>query len=67
MSKTVLDGLRYVLQNMRLQEGQMAKVQADIVAQAIIEIETLKSLNSLNLSTRSKRSATEQGNAASLP
>jgi hypothetical protein len=41
MSKTVLDGLRFVLQNMRLQEGQMAKVQADIVAQAIIEIETL--------------------------
>ena len=41
MSKTVLDDLRYVLQNMRLQEGQMAKVQADIVAQAIVEIETL--------------------------
>lgn len=39
MSKTVLDGLRYVLQNMRLQEGQMAKVQADIVAQAIVELE----------------------------
>ena len=41
MSKTVLEGLRFVLQNMRLQEGQMAKVQADIVAQAIVEIETL--------------------------
>jgi hypothetical protein len=41
MSKTVLEGLRFVVQNMRLQEGQMAKVQADIVAQAIVEIETL--------------------------
>ena len=39
MSKTVLEGLRFVLQNMRLQEGQMAKVQADIVAQAIVELE----------------------------
>ena len=41
MSRAVLDGLRYVLQNMRLQPGDMAKVQADIVAQAIVEIETL--------------------------
>jgi hypothetical protein len=39
MSKTVIDGLRFVLQNMRLQTGDMAKVQADIVAQAIIELE----------------------------
>lgn len=42
MSKTVLDGLRFVLQNMRLQPGDIAKVQADIVAQAIIEIEILE-------------------------
>lgn len=42
MSKTVLDGLRFVLQNMRLQPGDMAKVQADIVAQAIIELEMLE-------------------------
>ena len=41
MSRTVLDGLRFVLQNMRLQQGDMAKIQADIVAQAIIEIEAL--------------------------
>jgi hypothetical protein len=41
MSKTVLDGLRFVLQNMRLQQGDMAKIQADIVYQAIVEIETL--------------------------
>ena len=38
MNQTLIDNLRYVLQNMRLQSGDMAKVQADIVAQAIIEI-----------------------------
>lgn len=41
MSKPVLDGLRFVLQNMRLQPGEIAKVQADIVSQAIVEIEAL--------------------------
>ncbi|MFY8201185.1 MAG: hypothetical protein ACOVLE_10965 [Pirellula staleyi] len=41
MNKTLIDSLRYVLQNMRLQQGDMAKVQADIVASAIVEIETL--------------------------
>ena len=41
MSKTVIDGLKFVLQNMRLQPGEIAKVQADIVQQAIIEIESL--------------------------
>lgn len=41
MSRMVIDNLRYVLQNMRLQHGEIAKVQADMVAQAIIEIETL--------------------------
>lgn len=38
MNQTLIDNLRYVLQNMRLQPGEIAKVQADIVAQAIIEI-----------------------------
>ncbi len=41
MNETLIDSLRYVLQNMRLQQGDMAKVQADIVASAIAEIETL--------------------------
>lgn len=39
----IIDNLRYVLQNMRLQTGDMAKVQADIVAQAIIEIGLMQS------------------------
>ena len=38
MNQTLIDNLRYVLQNMQLQPGDTAKVQADIVAQAIIEI-----------------------------
>ena len=41
MNQTLIDNLRYVLQNMRLQKGEMAKVQADIVAQSIEEIKTL--------------------------
>ena len=41
MNQTLIDNLRYVLQNMRLQKGDMAKVQADTVAQAIIEIELM--------------------------
>ncbi len=41
MNQTLIDNLRYVLQNMRLQPGDMAKVQADIVAQAIIEIDLM--------------------------
>ena len=41
MNQTLIDNLRYVLQNMRLQKGDMAKVQADIVAQAISEIELI--------------------------
>ena len=41
MNQTLIDNLRYVLQNMRLQKGKMAKVQADIVAQAISEIELM--------------------------
>ena len=60
MSKTVLDGLRYVLQNMRLQEGQMAKVQADIVAQAMVEIETLdKHIDELSSGFRDMAYTTE--------
>lgn len=43
MNQTLIDNLRYVLQNMRLQHGDMAKVQADIVAQAIIEIGLMQS------------------------
>ena len=43
MNQTLIDNLRYVLQNMRLQPGDMAKVQADIVAQAIIEIGLMQS------------------------
>ena len=38
MNETLIDDLRYVLQIMRLQTGDLAKVQADIVAQAIIEL-----------------------------
>ena len=38
MNQTLIDDLRYVLQIMRLQTGDLAKVQADIVAQAIIEL-----------------------------
>ena len=38
VNQTLIDNLRFVLQNMRLQPGDMAKVQADIVAQAIGEI-----------------------------
>ena len=38
MNDTLIDNLRYVLQNMRLKKGDMAKVQSDIVAQAISEI-----------------------------
>jgi len=41
MSEIVIDGLRLVLQNLRLQDGAMAKVQADYVANAIKEIERL--------------------------
>jgi hypothetical protein len=41
VNQTLIDNLRYVLQNMRLQPGDMAKVQADIVAQAIIEIDLM--------------------------
>ena len=41
MNNTLIDNLRYVLQNMRLQKGDMAKVQADIVAQAISEIDIM--------------------------
>ena len=41
MNQTLIDNLRYVLQNMRLQKGEMAKVQADIVSQSIEEIKTL--------------------------
>ena len=41
MNQTLIDNLRYVLQNMRLQKGDLAKVQADIVAQAIIEIDLM--------------------------
>ena len=41
MNQTLIDNLRYVLQNMRIQPGDMAKVQADIVAQAIGEIESM--------------------------
>ena len=41
MNQTLIDNLRYVLQNMRLQKGEIAKVQADIVAQAISEIELM--------------------------
>ena len=43
MNQTLIDNLRYVLQNMRLQPGDMAKVQADIVAQAISEIGLMQS------------------------
>lgn len=43
MNNTLIDNLRYVLQNMRLQKGDMAKVQADIVAQAISEIGLMQS------------------------
>lgn len=43
MNQTLIDNLRYVLQNMRLQPGELAKVQADIVAQAIIEIGLMQS------------------------
>ena len=38
MNQTLIDNLRYVLQNMRLQKGEIAKVQADIVAQAMVEL-----------------------------
>ena len=38
MNQTLIDNLRYVLQNMRLQTGDMAKVQADIVASAMLEL-----------------------------
>ena len=41
MNETLIDNLRYVLQNMRLQKGDMAKIQADIVAQAISEIDLM--------------------------
>ncbi len=51
MSKTIIDGLRFVLQNMRLQSGEMAKVQADIVEQAIVEMELVeRKLNELESS-----------------
>jgi len=38
VNQTLIDNLRYVLQNMRLQPGDMAKVQADIVAGAMLEL-----------------------------
>lgn len=43
MNQTLQGNLRYVLQNMRLQPGELAKVQADIVAQAMIEIGLMQS------------------------
>ena len=43
VNQKLIDNLRYVLQNMRTQPGDMAKVQADIVAQAITEIENQQS------------------------
>ena len=41
MSDMTIDGLNVVLQNLRLQDGAMAKVQADYVENAIKEIERL--------------------------
>jgi hypothetical protein len=49
ISKTIVDGLKYVLQNVRLQSGDIRANQVNIVPEAIEKISTLESVISLQV------------------